>query len=86
MKYRLALWALAGFLVAAYWGIYFAIANKEAPIAPIVTFLARLTCPIAILGSYFPISLASSLVANLVTYVLVALAVEALRRQLTHSK
>jgi hypothetical protein len=86
MKYRLAGWAAAGLLVAAAWGIYFARANKAIPIDPIVSFLARLTCPIGILGSHFAISLSWVLVANLVTYALIGVAVETLRRQLNHPR
>ena len=41
MKYRIALWAIGGFFVAAGWGIYFARASKEIPIDPIVSFIAR---------------------------------------------
>jgi hypothetical protein len=50
MRYRVAGWAAAGLLVAAGWGLYFAVASKDLPINPAVSFLARLTCPIAILG------------------------------------
>ena len=86
MKFRVALWAVAGLLVAAAWGFYFAAANKNIPIDPVVSFLARLTCPIAIFGSHFAISLYWVLVANLATYALVGAAVETLRRQLHHPK
>lgn len=54
------------------------------PIDPVVSFLARLTCPIAILGSHFAISLFWVLLANLATYALLGAAVEMLRRQLRH--
>ncbi len=83
MKYRVAGWAAAGLLAAA-WGIYFARANKEIPIDPIASFLARLTCPIGILGSHFAISLYWVLVANLATYALVGVAVEMLWRRFNH--
>jgi len=86
MKYRVAAWASAGLIIAACWGIYFAIASKEIPIDPVVSFLARLTCPIGILGSYFAIRLQWVLVANLATYALVGVAVEILRRKLSHSR
>ena len=86
MKYRVAGWAVLGFLVAAGWGVYFGMRNKEIPIDPIVSFLARLTCPIAILGSHFPLSLHWVLVANIATYALVGLIVEAVRQQLSHPK
>jgi hypothetical protein len=81
MKYRIALWAIGGFFVAAGWGVYFARASKEIPIDPIVSFIARLTCPIGILGSYSAISLKWVVVANLAMYALVGTAVEMLRRR-----
>lgn len=43
------------------------------------------TCPVAIAGRHHPISLYEVLVANAVTYALVGLVVETLRRQLHHA-
>jgi hypothetical protein len=85
MKYRLAIWAAAGFLVAGGWAVYFLVASKNAPTEPIVSALIPLTCPIAIVGSHYPISLYLALAANVATYALVGLVVESLRRQLHHS-
>ncbi len=85
MKYRIAMWASAGLIVAGCWGVYFARASKYNPIEPIVKTLVRLTCPVAIAGQYFPISLYWSLVANAATFALIGLIVETLRRQLRHS-
>jgi hypothetical protein len=85
MKYRIALWATAGFLVASGWAVYFSLASKDRPMDSIVFTFVRLTCPIAILGSHYPVSLYSSLVANAATYSLVGLVVETVRRQLKHS-
>jgi hypothetical protein len=85
MKYRIALWAAAGFLVASGWAVYFLVASKEHPMEPIVSTLLRLTCPVAIVGSHYPVSLYSTLVANVATYALVGLGVETLRRQLNHA-
>jgi hypothetical protein len=85
VKYRIALWATAGFLVAGGWGVYFLVASKDHPVEPIVSTLVRLTCPIAIVGSHYPVSLYSALVANVVTYALAGLVVETLRRQFNHS-
>ena len=81
MKYRIAMWAGAGLLVAGCWGLYFAWASKNMPIEPIVYTLARVTCPVAIAGWYFPLSLYLVLAANAATYALVGLIVEILRRQ-----
>lgn len=86
MKYRIAMWATSGLLVASGWAVYFLVASKDHPIEPIVSTLVRLTCPVAIVGSHYPVSLYSALVANVATYALVGLIVEMLRRQLNHSK
>jgi len=85
MKYRIALWAAAGFLVASGWAVYFFLKDKDLPMEPIVSTLLRLTCPVAIVGSHYPVRLYSTLVANVATYALVGLVVETLRRQLSHS-
>jgi hypothetical protein len=85
MKRRIGIWATAGFLVASGWAVYFLVANKDYPIKPIVSTLVRLTCPIAIVGSHYPVSIYSALAANVATYTLVGLAVETLRRQLRRS-
>jgi hypothetical protein len=86
MKHRIAIWAATGFLVASGWAAYFFVASKDHAIEPIVSTLVRLTCPIAeIVGSHYPVSLYSALAANVVTYAVVGLVVETLRRQLNHS-
>jgi tellurite resistance protein TehA-like permease len=85
MKYRVAMWAAAGFLVASGWAVYYLVRNKDLPIEPMVSTLVRLTCPIAIVGAHYPVSLYSALAANVATYALVGLVVETLRRQLNHS-
>jgi hypothetical protein len=86
MKYRIAMWAAAGFLVASGWALYFLVVSKDHPIEPMVSTLVRLTCPVAIIGSHYPVSLYSALVANVAMYALLGLVVETLRRQLNHSK
>ena len=85
MKYRVAIWAAAGFLVASGWAVYFLVASKNLPTEPMVSTLVRLTCPIAIVGSHYPVSLYLALGANVATYALVGLVVEILWRQLNHS-
>jgi hypothetical protein len=84
MKYRILTWAGVGFLVAAFWGLYF---FPTAPI-PITSAepmwtLARLTCPVlfASFHFHFPLSVFWSLVGNATTYALVGLMMEALRQQ-----
>jgi len=86
MKYRIALWATAGFLVASGWAVYFSLASKDRTMESIVFTFLRLTCPIAILGSHYSVSLYTSLVANAVTYALIGLAVETLGRQIKSVK
>jgi tellurite resistance protein TehA-like permease len=85
MKYRITIWAAAGFLVASWWAVYLLLASKDHPTEPIVSTLIQLTCPVAIIGSHYPVSLYSAIVANVATYALIGLVVETLRRQLNHS-
>lgn len=88
MKYRIALWASAGFLVAVFWAIYFAMVSKDIPIQPIVHTLASLSCPISLVGEYFHfgVKLSWVLVTNTAFYALFGLIVETLRRPLHHAK
>jgi hypothetical protein len=85
MKYRIAIWATAGFLVASGWAVYFFLANKDLQMGSLVSTLVRLTCPIAIVGEHHAVSIYSALAANVATYALVGLVVEILRRRLNHS-
>jgi hypothetical protein len=85
MKYSIALWAAAGYLVASGWEVYFLVAAKDHPLQPIMSLLLRLTYPVAIVGVHYPVSIYSALAANVATYSLVGLAVETLRRQFNHS-
>ena len=87
MKYRIAMWASVGFLIAGLWALYALAATPPAlghgdPLLPLV----RLTCPIAILGNSYAISLFWALVANAATYALAGLLVESLRHRLHPAK
>ena len=86
MKYRIAMWAGAGFLVAGFWALFalatFPSTNERMRDA---WTLVCLTCPVAIVGHY-PISLYTVLAANAVTYAQIGLLVETLRRQLHPAK
>jgi hypothetical protein len=86
MKYRIAIWAAGGFLVAGAWAVYFFVRNKDLPIEPMVSTLVRFTCPVAIIGRHYPVSIYLALTANVATYALVGVVVEILRRQLKHSR
>jgi hypothetical protein len=87
MKYRIALWGGAGFLVASFWALFawatFPSTNER---LRDLWVLVSLTCPVAIAGRHYPISLYEVLAANAVTYALAGLIVETLRHQLHHAK
>ena len=87
MKYWIALWGSAGFLVAGFWAI-FAFATFPSTNVQMRNLwaLVSLTCPIAIAGRHYPISLYGALAANAVTYALIGLIVETLRHQPHHAK
>lgn len=87
MRYRIAIWASAGFLVAGFWAL-FALATFPSTNERMreVWALVCLTCPIAMAGRHYPISLYEVLAANAVTYALVALIVKTLRDRLHHAK
>ena len=86
MKFRIGIWAGAGFLVAGFWALYALVTTSPALTSadPIMT-LVRLTCPIAIFSRY-PLSLYLVLAANTATYALAGLIVETLRQRLHHAK
>jgi hypothetical protein len=79
------MWATVGVVISAGWGFYFATANKDNPIGPIVSALASLTQPVvAIAVSYVyvnvPVGLTSCVIANAATYAVFGLTVETIRR------
>ena len=85
MKKRIAMWAAVGFLVAGFWAL-FALATFPSVerMRDAWTFIC-ITCPVAIAGMHYPISVYETLLANTVTYALVGLVVETLRRRLHHT-
>lgn len=87
MKLRIAIWASAGFLVAAFWAL-FAIATFPSTSERMreVWILISLTCPVSIAGMHYPISLYAVLAANTATYSLISLMVETVRHRLHHAK
>jgi hypothetical protein len=86
MKNRIAMWAVAGFAVAAFW-IFYASTISPVTAEPLqgLRLLAGLTCPIT-LASHFPIGLSWVLIANAATYALVGVIVETARKDLTHPR
>lgn len=86
MKYRIAVWAIVGFLVAGFW-VLFAVAtfpSTSERMRDVWTFVC-MTCPIAIAGMHHAISLYETLAANALTYALVGLIVETFRKRLHHA-
>jgi len=89
MKYRIGMWAGAGFLIAGGWALYaFATMPPALTSADPIMSLVELTCPIVLASMrlHFGVSLYESLVANAATYALIGLMVETLRRRLTRAK
>jgi hypothetical protein len=87
VKYRIAMWAIVGFLVAGFW-VLFAVAtfpSASERMRDVWTFIC-ITCPIAIAGMHRAISFYEALAANAITYALVGLIVETLRKQLRHAR
>jgi hypothetical protein len=86
MNYRFAMWACAGFLVAGFWALFAIAAFPSSERMRDVWTLVGVTCPIAIAGMHYPISLYETLAANAVTYALLGLIVETLRHKLHPAK
>ena len=90
MKFRIAMWAIAGFLVAAGWAFYAAATFPEviSRANPLVWNLALATQPLALASMHFnfPASMYWVLVTNAAAYGLLGLLVESLRRQFERAK
>ena len=89
MKYRIAMWASAGFIIASCWALYaFATAPPAMTSADPMLTLVQLTCPVvfASVHIHFALGIYWSLLANAATYGVVGLMVEALRRQPHYAK
>jgi len=89
MKYRIGMWASAGFLVAGCWALYaFATTPPAMTSADPILTLVEFTCPVvfASLHFHFSVSLYWSLLANASTYVLIGLIGETMRPSLNQAK
>ena len=87
MKNRIAIWASAGFLVAVGWALYaFATFPDSNERMRDVWTLITITCPVAIAGKHFPISMYWVFLANAATYAIAGMIVEAVLLQLHHAK
>lgn len=84
MKYRIAMWASAGFFVASCWALYaFAATPPALTSGDSIIALVELTCPVvfASIHFHFALGLYWSLLANAATYGLIGVIVENLRQQ-----
>lgn len=86
MKYRIAVWATVGFFIAGFWALFaFVTFPSTSERLQDVWTLVSLTCPIAMAGRHYPISLYEAIAANTLTYALIGLIVEGIRRQMRQS-
>jgi hypothetical protein len=85
MKFRIAIWAIIGFLVAGSWGLFAVATFPSIERMRDVWAFIWVTCPIAIVGMQHPVTLYETLAANTITYALVGLIVETLRKRLHHA-
>jgi len=89
MRYRIAIWACAGFFIAAFWALYaFAMPpGTISPVSPAVWALVRFSCPIVFASLYlhFGIQFYWVVLANAATYALLGLLLETLRQQPGHA-
>lgn len=89
MRYRIAMWACVGFLVASCWAVYAAatapFTNERLQDAWVMV-LSCLTCPVTMAGRLFPLPLSWVVVVNAVTYGLAGLMLETLHGRWFHSK
>jgi hypothetical protein len=89
MKYRIAMWASTGFLVAGCCALYaFAAAPPAMTSADPILTLVEFACPIAFasIHLHFGVSLYWSLLANASTYALIGLIVETKRQRLNQAE
>lgn len=85
MKFRIASWAMVGVFVAGFWALFaFATFPSTQRMRDLWTLIC-ISCPIAIAGMHHAVTLYETLAANALTYALVGLIVEAVRKQLRHA-
>jgi hypothetical protein len=87
MKYRIAVWAMVGFLVSCGWFFYSsAFQSPMTPAEPVVWNLAIWTQPFLLLGVFrFALKFYWVFLLNATTYALLGLAFETLRHQFKHA-
>jgi hypothetical protein len=81
MKYRIGGWALAGVVIATSWAIYL-LPTFHMAMSRDIMMLARVTCPIALVGEHYHrgIALAWVLISNAIVYGLLGMSFEPLLR------
>jgi hypothetical protein len=86
MKFRIAIWAGTGLLIAGLWAVYAAVTSPPLTFSDPVMPLVELTCPIVLASArlHFGVSLYWALIANAATYTLFGSIIEALRQRLRH--
>ena len=88
MKQRIALWTLAGFVVACAWVLFIAAMGPETGLRlqsrPFYWALAYVTAPASLLGHHFPLKDYWFVLLNTLIYGLAGFAVELVRRTPQH--
>jgi len=86
MKIRVAMWAIAGFLVAGCWAVYAFVTPPDTFLMrlrePVVRAALYLSCPVSYAGRYYPIKLWWVLLINAATFAAVGLMLEMYRLKL----
>jgi len=77
MRIRIAIWAVLGGLVVGLWSIYLSTTHVQP--RRLGALLLDITCPIALERNH-PMTIYMVLFANILTYALVGLVIEGLRR------
>ena len=88
MRRIVAIWAGVGVLIAVFWAIYVAMTfPAQLQAKPFLWGLAEITCPIAFASVHFHfgVKLYLAVAANAVTYALIGVIAETLRRTLHHA-
>jgi len=80
MKSRIAIWAAVGAFIVVFWRLYISISATFPNPFGIARTLIDLTCPAALV-SHYALSFYSVLLVNAVTYALIGMVVETIRRQ-----
>ncbi|MGB8031807.1 MAG: hypothetical protein WCF30_19310 [Terracidiphilus sp.] len=79
MKTRIAIWAVAGAIVAAFWALYIMTTHQNL-LGGVGGDILCLTCPIALVRHH-PVGFYAVLFANAATYALIGAVVETMRRR-----